>query len=494
MTPSAPPVGRRGHAALWLGCFLAGALLTPGFNSFESPPYDSVVELLHQGRFGLTREPLGIYHLGPDGLVYEVHEIGSALFALPLAFTAERVAGAAGLEFKRVYELLLGFASAALFATTVLLLLRLGRRHGIEEREAAPRLLILLAASQYLVYATSPPDVSIATPLLAGCVLAWTRAHDGSRLNWLIAGLLAGLLFTVKITTATVAVVLLLLSLEAAWSSRPRSAWPVILALLGLIPGLVITGWWNTVRTGSPLHTPYPAALHGFQPSVLPLGLVSALVSPNKGMLAYTPVLVLLAFAFRRGGTLRQHPRFAALAVGSFLLSLVRVSGTLGGSSFGGWGNRYYVPWIPLFLLVLAVEWRRGLGGRRLPQIVGVIAIVAGALVNVAGIVTNQMYRQQLCGFDEWTWRGMNVCAARALPANIARTVGLPVPEVVVPGASEANVHASNRLAVWWYAVRYAGAAASLSWAIGCTLLVGAATGLRWGLRGLPSPAPPGTT
>jgi len=46
----------------------------------------------------------------------------------------------------------------------------------------------------------------------------------------------------------------------------------------------------------------------------------------------------------------------------------------------------------------------------------------------------------------------------------------------VAPGASRADVFASNRLALWWYAIRFVGVRPAVSWAIGgALLLLGAA-------------------
>lgn len=483
MTAPAPTRAATAAAAVWTACFLLGLCLAPGFNSFESPDYETVRALATGGHLWVARDSGGIYHTGVDGRIYAVHEIGSVLFAAPLALAAAPIARAVHADFKRIYELSLGVASAALLASTVVLLLALARRLGAPAGPTASRLVLLLVASQYLVYATSPPDVSISAPLLAGCVLAWQRAEDDGRpRDWALAGLLAGLLVAVKLTNATVA--LLLLGLALVSGRRPRRAEIARtgLVLVGLLPGAVMVGWWNALRTGHALATPYPGGPHGLHLSLVPAGIASALVSPNKGMLVFTPALLLLPWAMCPGGILARHRRLAVLLFGSWLIALVRIGGTVGGSSWGGWGNRYYVPWIPVFLLILAVSWASHAAsgrGRRSFWIVTMWTLVGiGAVENAAGILTNQMYRQQLCGYGEWTLHGMNVCAVEALPANLARVAGARIPDVVVPGASAANVFASNRLALWWYAIRTLGVRPAVSWAIGLLLLAGAA--LAW--------------
>jgi len=481
-------IGRFGPwVALWAATFFAGVLLMPGFSSFETPSYPTLVALVRDGRLDVAIPAEGVFRRGVDGRVYDDHEIGSVLFAAPIALGAARLAPVGTERFKRIYEFGVGLGVVALSAATVVLLALIAFEVGVPLEFSGWRIALLLLASQYLIYATTPSDVSVATPLVVAASLAWLHAERGRGAGWELAGLAAGLAVAMKLSVAPVLAVLVVLAASSpAASSRGRALAGARL-LAGAVPGLAIALWWNGLRTGSPFQTPYPASLHGFVPSGLPEGLAAALVSPNKGLLIYTPVLLLVPLA------LRHHRRLALLVGGSFLLALVRLAGTVGRSSAGGWGIRYYVPWIPLFLVFLVLAWHREVPRKRWRRVVLGAAILCGGALNVAGIVSNQMYRQQLCGFSEWTTTGMNVCAVRALPGNIARVAGARVPDVVVPGASAANVYASNRLAVWWYAIRYSGTPAAVSWGIAFVLFLGSAAAwfLSSGRAGFPTPFRP---
>jgi hypothetical protein len=323
-------------------------------------------------------------------------------------------------------------------------------------------------------------------PLAAGCALCWARADQGERTAWLFAGLCAGALVVTKLSNATFLVLLVLLAL----APRPGGARPRLvaaaLAVAGALPALALMLWWNAVRTGSPLHTPYLAELHGFRLAGVPSALLGSLVSPNKGLLAYTPALLGLPLVLGPLWTGGRRGRYLALVGGSLTLALLRISGMPEWTSSGGWGIRYYVPWLPLLLLPLAAM----LGERPATRPAWVTravwaAAALGLVVNLAGILTNQMYRQQACGYAAWTFEGMNACAVRALPGNLARAAGVAVPEVLVPGASAADTFASNRLAVWWYAAQRAGLPPALSWAMGVFLLGGGTVLLRAGVRGM---------
>lgn len=477
----APPVPLRlppaRWAVLWVACFCAGAWLAPGFNSFESPDPNVAQQMAIAGRLTFDAPPPDFpYYLGRGGRYYAHHELGPDLLAAPFALVALQVSRRSGIPFRRSFGFVMSLVAPAFFATTIVLLAALGALLGVPPYQATALLVVLCLGSQYAVYAGSPPDVSMASPLMAGCLLAWARAERGMRSGWLAAGVLAGLLPAFKLSNAPVIPVLLLLA-ATAQPSRPGDRWRrVAWTLVGLVPGLALVVAWNVARTGSAIDATYGHELFAYHPGSLLAGLAGSLVSPGKGLLAYTPVLVLLAPALGTKGTCRAHPRLAFFVLASLALAMLRLAGTPEWSGAGGWGIRYYVPWLPPLLLLVAAElWR--LRGERGPwKAVAAATLAAGAVVNLSAAATGYHYREQLCGYEAWSLRGANACAVAALPANLARTAGRAVPEVVVPGASRADVFASNRLALWWYAIRFVGVRPAVSWAIGgALLLLGAA-------------------
>lgn len=489
MTAQASPVrGALGVLLRWLACFCCAALLAPGFNSFESPDANVARAFAQTGRFSLDTEPaFGSYIHGRDGRYYALHEFVPDLLAAPVALAAERARRAWSIPFDRTFGLLMSFVAAAFFATTVVLLAGVGALIGVPRRYTVAALVLLTLGSQYLVYASSPPDVSLAAPILAACWLAWLRAERGMRGGWLLAGFCAGLLPAVKITNGSTLPILLVLAATAPALEGRRLAQVsrVIQTGIGAVPGLLIVAGWNYVRIGSWLHAPYHGEAVTFSVRSLPVGFLGTLISPGKGVFVFTPVLLLMPLVFSRAGIGRTHGRTVAFVFGSLALTMAGIAGTAPWGSAGGWGVRYYVPWLPAVLLLLVAEaWRR----RAHPgpwKVVGAAAVAAGLVMNLSGLLTNFHYRQQLCGYDEWSLRSANGCAVRALPGNLARTAGVSIPDVVVPGASPADVFVSNRLALWWYAVRLAGVLPLVSWSIGGGLLLMAA--LLWTLdRKLP--------
>jgi hypothetical protein len=468
---------RAAGLSAWGACFALALLLAPGFSTFETPDKHALLAFVETGSFALDELPAGgPYAIGVDGRPYSAHEIGADLAALPAAWAAHALSARVNIPFVRLLELLLVPLAAACFATTVVVLASLGATMGLPFRSGAAAIAALSLSSQYLLYVGTMPDVSLAAPILAIGLTCWTRAEGGQLRAWLFAGLCAGLLLAIKLCLGTIGFVLVVLAVTARADGLSDRARRVMCAGLGMLPGVLIALWWNVVRTGSPLATLYPHEIVAIHPAAVLPGIIGTLASPGKGLFVFSPVLLLLPFAFVRGGAGRVHGRMAFLILGSMFLSMLTLAGTINWTSFGGWGVRYYVPWIPPLLLWLAVSGRRR--GRRMRYALAGLA-AAGLLINGSALVTNFHYRQQLCGYQPWTLHGANVCSVAALPDNLRRLAGANVPEVRVPEASAVNVWASNRLALWWYAARYAGLPRAASWTIAMALLFSAAAGWR---------------
>lgn len=443
--------------ALSWGCFWA-----PGFNTFETPDAATLRQLVEHGTLAFDTPPGGhaLFVGGADGRYYSVHEPGTLLAAWPIAWVAFHAARWTGVPFTDLLTLALSLASAVCFAWTVALTRRVAETLGLSSD--GPYWLILLAASQYGLYGLYPADVSVCAPVFLATWLASRRSESDHHLRWpLLSGLGCSVMAVLKVTQLAVAPMALVL-IATRKASPVQRVWSCAAFALGVAPGFAVLAWWNCVRFGRPFRFGYPPALE-FSWAFLGEGLLGTLVGPAKGILWYSPVLLALPWAIAEF-VRRREARTLTFVFGSLGVAMVRLAGQASWTSWGGWGIRFYVPWVP-FLVVLAEP-----GWHRLPRVVAGSLLAAGLTVNLSGLVTNYHYRQQLCGFDPWTWRGTNICAVSALPGNLLRTAGLDRPEAIVPGASARNVFVSNRVTTWWYALRTAGVAPAVSWAIALAL------------------------
>ena len=147
----------------------------------------------------------------------------------------------------------------------------------------------------------------------------------------------------------------------------------LVLYGVGVLPSVLINIVYDVVRWGRPLQTgPKPDHTLGFPPWI---GLPDLLISPGKGLLWYTPAVLLLVLAARPFW--RRFPRpsiLFALICGVYLFFYANVNYWHGDPA---WGPRYLYAILPYLLLPLGevfARWR----GYRLPVqgvLVGVLAL-----------------------------------------------------------------------------------------------------------------------
>jgi len=205
----------------------------------------------------------------------------------------------------------------------------------------------------------------------------WVRAGP----LWLVVmGLAGGLVFVTRVAGV---IVLPLLALYLLLLHRRRwpDAWrrPLVrdLALFGLgaLPAVIVNAAYDAVRFGSPLLTNPPTKPDqslGFPPW---LGLPDLLVSPGKGLLWYTPAVLLLVLAARPFWQRCPLPAtLCALICGGYLLFYSNVTYWHGDPA---WGPRYLYATLPYLILPLGEvfarwqDYRRPLRG----ALIGILAL-----------------------------------------------------------------------------------------------------------------------
>jgi len=156
----------------------------------------------------------------------------------------------------------------------------------------------------------------------------------------------------------------------------------------GVLPSLAINAAYNVARFGKPLQLePHGDASFGFPPW---LGLPDLLVSPGKGLLWYTPAVLLLVLAARPFW--RRCPPPAILCVllcGGYLLFYSNVNYWHGDPA---WGPRYLYATLPYLILPLGEvfgRWR----GYRLPLRGVLVGVLAASLLVQFSAVTVSYWR-----------------------------------------------------------------------------------------------------
>lgn len=242
---------------------------------------------------------------------------------------------------------------------------------------------------------------ALLTALLYGLATpAWVYSTALFREPWAALGLIAALYFAVKFRENKSILFLCLAAISAAIAITTRSTTSVVLPFLLLYVIAAIredspvrsTGWTNrvylsllallllglaVVYTLSVVNQYRPALPELAKVQVYVKALAGVLISPGRGLLVYTPLIVLSV-----GGMVlfyRRHRREALVICGSvavYVLMLAAYRQWWGG---WGWGPRFLVPFLPYLILpiisilhVVFVERRH---------------IWAGALVVALGVV-----------------------------------------------------------------------------------------------------------
>jgi hypothetical protein len=318
-----------------------------------------------------------------DGKLYSDKAPGGSLVAVPAYALARAFVGAPSADNLRVSVTLM-----RLFICTLPVLLlswclvRQASRCEIEPRRIAFGIAVLLFATPLFAYGLLLFSHAMTAAALFG---VWLLLFGNSSLSEprreLCAGLLVGLAAICEYPAAVPGVVLVLCSLRRrGWGGAVRIA-------LGMLPPLAALALYNRTAFGSVfalslgferaaefrrLHSSF---MFGFR---LPSPWIAArlLFDPSKGLLLFSPVLVLALVALPVAWRRLERAAFWGLTLAPLTLLLVYA----GFSNWhGGWsvGARYLVPAVPFLTYLVLLGRPRALDPVLLGASVAAIALVS---------------------------------------------------------------------------------------------------------------------
>jgi 4-amino-4-deoxy-L-arabinose transferase-like glycosyltransferase len=401
--------------------------------------------LLSQGKVWITGFPLtpgGGAVTGHGGRAYAAHDIGLALIFLPVsALLNWHVISAP------TAELLYTFVNPVFGAMLVTVFYRFCERLTGRAASALAAAVVLAVGTMVLPYAHLAFDaVPTAFFVLAACYFAW--CGQLSRQPW---AFLAG---------GSSAAAAVLLRLDSLIVIGALSAWVVIagirrghgsvMHLVGwfapLAAAAAVTAWYNIVRFGSWAnngHAHDPATAAGTH---LLHGLAGELASPGKGLLFYSPPVVLALVGWR--GLYRRDRWLALTIIGGFGVYLLYVSRLTNWSGAEAWGPRFLVPMLPLIMLPICLTFAGAARMSAVRRSLVLLVCVAGLAVQAGGATTNDVAIDRMHGgtlqqtaFDDsgiiYAWRAL---------LNGLRGVA-PYPSTVEGGIVPPPV---PRFDLWW--------------------------------------------
>lgn len=382
-------------AAVAAALFLASPWRVP-LSSDGSLVLRTGLALAVEGTFRLPPPPPGarldtFYFLpAPGGDFVAVYApLGSILRAALVRLSALVPAGAVR---GGASDALLSLLPILLTAATVFPLARLAR-YGGAGRGTAP----VVAAALLLATFLGPLGVSdFQEPSLVFLVvssleraLAARRRRPDRRAPALAAsGAFLGAALLAKPTAFVLAPALLLAALRPRRAGRPARDTGALLA--GALPGVALALALNAVRFGNPFESGYSGPLaHPLARSAgVFWGALRLTVLPNRGLLFFAPVLLLVFPDLLR--RLRPGPRgadraAALLASGGFFAAAATWFSWEGGM---GWGPRLLAPCVALLAPALAVDTRGRRRALALLAGVGLIVNAPGYLLDAGRIYT----------------------------------------------------------------------------------------------------------
>jgi hypothetical protein len=356
--------------------FTAKGYIEAGDTSFSLQTAEAIVS---RGRLDIERHPAGATLTGTDGLSYSKYGIGLPLVFVPLVALSHLLTTAAKVPTLESAGFLISFLNVPFCLITVVLFERLLRQFGAAVGYA--RLLTAGLALGTLCWRYAVYDFSEgmqATLLL----LAVYGVVGGSTGRLASGGLGFAALILVKlvhITLLPVFVGYLLWRYGVRWSSRTRAAAfvaPVVMAI-GLVCLL------NVLRFGNALESGYGAEAREFYPAQLRYSLPSLLLSLDKGLLVFCPVLVLGIAGWP--AFLRRLPREAVLCAGIIVINSVLSGAWWAWEGGGCWGPRMLVPSIPLWLLPAGLLFNGAPSARTRGWFAAIVLV--SAVIQVPGVL-----------------------------------------------------------------------------------------------------------
>lgn len=389
MSAARPATGASARALFVL--VLSVYLLTA---SGHVPPYDVISELgvaqsmVRHGTFEAAPGTASVRGLG--GRHYSPFGLGESLLLLPAALAGEWAPAAQARPVSLFVASLLNPLVAAL---AVVFLFALVLDLGFALPTALWSALLFGFATIQWPYAHIGFDVTPASTLLLGSLLALRRGLAGARRRWLAgSGAALGGALLVRPSSALWAPPLLA---YLALASRPVERGRDVLAWsLPVAAAAALVGAYDLARFGTLLETGYGRmAGFGFT-TPISAGLAGLLVSPGKGMFLFSPVLWLGLAGLP--GLIRRERALGWTIVGISALNLLFFARFHFWHGDWCWGPRFTVPFTALALLPAAAVLERWSTLKRLARAAVVALVALSAAVQTLGVCVDYQLQMEL--------------------------------------------------------------------------------------------------
>jgi hypothetical protein len=350
----------------WISGFaLAICALSVGMLFTRTAPesYDAQImfqvtqSMVDHGSFTVQQDPLGM------NTPYSFYGIGmSLLMALPY-WVAERLHQNPG-----TFVMGVNAAVVSAIAVTVFALGLATRATALQSLAAAALTVFGTLLLPYVATGFSEPSVALAIAL--GLIGVQTNRP-------VLAGAASGLALLMRVDSAFLVVPVLGV---ATWVAGGRSWQAALRFSVALMPAVIVTAGYDTLRFGAPWRTGYFYATFDHP---LVAGLYGLLFSPAAGLFIYVPLLPLALVGLILA--MRRLPLLASTALVLLAIRVLVYAVWFGWSAYWAWGPRYLVPAMPVLAVGLIEVCRRWSGLHSAVKAGLAFVLVLSGLVQVVG-------------------------------------------------------------------------------------------------------------
>jgi hypothetical protein len=323
-----------------------------------------------------------------DGRSYSKYGIGLPLYYIPIVAVARPLSRVTRLNNPELTWFLISFANIPFAIITLIFFAKLLRLFNIAEIHANLLLLGLGLGSLTWSYAVSDFSEAMQMGLLTLAAYGVIRRSypaliaGGMAFAWLI---LVKIIYVVALPVFAVYLFARPGELRHRLKTLASFAFPFLLACCFI-------SWLNVVRFGSPLESGYGSESGQFFPSQMWHTVPKLLVSLDKGLFVFCPILILGVLGWK--DFFEQHRAEAILCLALIIENLIWSASWW--SWYGGWswGPRLLVPTLPLWLLPGAFLLQKVQSRRRL-YIYALLTLVA-ILLQIPGVLVKDQEIHQI--------------------------------------------------------------------------------------------------
>jgi hypothetical protein len=313
-----------------------------------SPSIQTAEALVLRGGLDIPPQQGSTYQ-GRDGRSYSKYGIGLPLYYIPWVIAGliiHRATGASSVEWN---GFLVSFSNIPFAILTLYLFARLLRFLKINERTIVLLVIAIGVGSLCWRYAVYGFSEAIQTALLLLSVFGvWRETRKGV----LVGGVGFAALILIKLVHAALLPVFLIYLLIRDRQPYQRRIYEALIFAAPVLLALCLIAALNNLRFGNPIESGYGSEASKFIVAQVEWTVPKLLVSFDKGLFVFCPVLILGFFGWIP--FFRQRPYEAALCA-MILIAYILLAGAWYGWGGGwSWGPRFLVPTIPIWLVPAA--------------------------------------------------------------------------------------------------------------------------------------------